>query len=57
MEQGHYAQAGDLASRSNALSRDRVQLKQDNWSVIATARRAAGDTAGAMDAEQKARGG
>ena len=57
MEQGHYSQAGDLASRSNALARDQVQLKQDNWSVIATARRAAGDSAGAMEAERKARGG
>lgn len=57
MEQGHYSQAGDLASRSNALSRDQVQLKQDNWSMIAVARRSAGDSAGAMEAEQKARGG
>lgn len=57
MEQGNYSQAGDLASRSNALSRDQVQLKQDNWSIISNARRAAGDSAGAMEAEQKARGG
>jgi Tfp pilus assembly protein PilF len=56
MEQGRYTQAGDLALRSNSLSSE-VALKQDNWSVIAAARRAAGDTAGAMEAEQKARGG
>jgi hypothetical protein len=57
MDQGHYSQAGDLASRSNSLSRDQVQLKQDNWSIIAVARRSAGNSAGAMEAEQKARGG
>jgi tetratricopeptide (TPR) repeat protein len=57
MEQGLYAQAGNLASRSNALARDQVALKQDNWSMIAAARRAVGDTAGAMEAERKARGG
>jgi tetratricopeptide (TPR) repeat protein len=57
VEQGLYSQAGNLASRSNALSGDQAGLKQDNWSIIATARRASGDTAGAMEAEQKARGG
>ena len=57
MEQGHYSQAGDLASRSNALSRDQVQLKQDNWGIISVARQSAGDSAGAREAEQKARGG
>lgn len=57
MEQGLYAQAGNLASRSNALSGDQVALKRDNWSMIAAARRAVGDTAGAREAEQKARGG
>lgn len=57
MEQGLYSQAGNLASRSNALSGDQVALKQDNWRIIAAARRAAGDNAGAMEAERKARGG
>jgi len=57
MEQGLYAQAGNLASRSNALAGDQAALKQDNWSMIAAARRAVGDTAGAMEAERKARGG
>lgn len=57
MEQGLYAQAGNLASRSNALAGDQATLKKDNWSMIAVARRAAGDTAGAMEAERKARGG
>jgi tetratricopeptide (TPR) repeat protein len=57
MEQGLYAQAGNLASRSNALAGDQVALKQDNWSMIAAARRAVGDTAGAAEAERKAHGG
>jgi hypothetical protein len=57
MEQGLYSQAGNLASRSNALSKDQASLKRDNWSIIAASRRAAGDAAGAMEAEQKARGG
>lgn len=57
MEQGLYSQAGNLASRSNALSKDQPSLKQSNWGIIAAARRAAGDTAGAMEAERKARGG
>lgn len=57
MEQRLYTQAGNLASRSNALAGDQVALKQDNWSMIAAARRAAGDTAGAQEAERKAHGG
>jgi len=57
MEQGLYAKAEPLALRSNALSGDQVALKQDNWSMIAAARRAVGDTAGAKEAERKARGG
>lgn len=57
MEQGLYSQAGNLASRSNSLSKDQPSLKQNNWAIIAAARRAAGDTAGAMEAERKARGG
>lgn len=57
LEQGSYAQAGNMAARSNALSKDQAALKQSNWGIIAASRRAAGDTAGAMEAEQKARGG
>ena len=57
MEQGLYAQAGNLASRSNVLAGDQVALKQDNWSMIAAARRAVGDTAGAAEAERMAGGG
>lgn len=57
MEQGSYSQAGNLAKKSNALAKDQPQLKQNNWSIIAVSRRAAGDATGAMEAEQKARGG
>lgn len=57
MEQGLYAQAGNLASRSNALAGDHPALKQDNWRMIGAARRAVGDMAGAAEAEQKAGGG
>jgi hypothetical protein len=57
MEQGRYAQAGNFAQRSNALAKDQPALKQDNWGMIAVARRTAGDIAGATEAEEKARGG
>jgi tetratricopeptide (TPR) repeat protein len=56
MEQGLHSQAANLAARSNALAGDQADLKHDNWSIIATARRQAGDTAGAAEAERKARG-
>jgi tetratricopeptide (TPR) repeat protein len=56
LEQGLPAQAQNFASRSNSLSSD-ATLKQDNGRVIAAARRAAGDAAGAAEAEQKAQGG
>jgi tetratricopeptide (TPR) repeat protein len=56
MEQGLHSQAANLAARSNALAGDQADLKRDNWSIIATARRQAGDTAGAAEAERKARG-
>jgi len=54
-EQGMYDQANYLASRSNVLAGDQVALKKDNWRMIAIALRATGDTAGASEAERKAR--
>jgi Tfp pilus assembly protein PilF len=57
MEQGRYAQAGNFAQRSNALAKNQPALQQDNWGMIAVARRTAGDIAGATEAEEKARGG
>lgn len=56
MDQGLHSQAANLAARSNALAGDQAALKQDNWSIIASARRQAGDAAGAADAERRARG-
>jgi len=56
LEQGLPGQAGNLAARSNALASD-AALKQDNWAVIAAARRAAGDVAGAEEADRRAQGG
>ncbi len=58
VEQGLYSQAGNLASRSNALAgRRQVALERDNWIIIATARKAAGDIAGSREAWRHARGG
>jgi len=58
VEQGRYAQAANLAKRSNALAGAGQQtLKRDNWAIIAAARKAAGDTAGAARALRNARGG
>jgi hypothetical protein len=57
MEQGLHSQAANLAAKSNALAGDQPAVKQDNWSIIATARRQTGDAAGAADAERRATGG
>ncbi|MGB4334576.1 MAG: tetratricopeptide repeat protein [Chromatiaceae bacterium] len=54
LDQNNYAQAGSLAQKSNTLSKDQDQIKQDNWGMIATTRRAAGDQSGAQEAEAKA---
>ncbi len=56
LEQGQQTQAANLAAKSNSLAGDQASLRQDNWSIIATARRQAGDAAGAAEAERKARG-
>jgi predicted Zn-dependent protease len=57
LEQGQAASAGSLAQRSNALSGNQAALKQNNWEIIATARRQAGDMQGAQEAELRAKGG
>jgi tetratricopeptide (TPR) repeat protein len=57
LQQGQYAQAGNLAARSNALAGDQVGLKQDNWRIIAVTRHQRGDTTGAEEAAGKAGGG
>ncbi len=52
--QGQYGAAADLAARSNTLAAGDLALRRDNWGLIARARRAAGDIAGARAAERKA---
>ncbi len=54
LDQNNYDQAGSLAQKSNTLSKDQAQIKQDNWGMIAATRRAAGDQSGAEEAEAKA---
>ena len=54
LDQNNYDQAGSLAQKSNTLSKDQGQIKQDNWGMIAATRRAAGDQTGAQEAEAKA---
>lgn len=54
LDQNNYDQAGSLAQKSNTLSKDQDQIKQDNWGMIAATRRAAGDQSGAQEAEAKA---
>lgn len=54
-QQGRYTQAAGLAEKSLALAGGDSVLKRDNWRLIADSRRAAGDDAGAREAERKAR--
>lgn len=56
LEQRQFAQAGNLAARSNHWASD-ATIKQDNWAIIAVSRYAAGDGEGAAAAEERARGG
>lgn len=56
LDQGQYDQAIQLAAKSNSLSGGSRSLQAQNWQLIATARRAKGDLAGARSADQKARG-
>jgi hypothetical protein len=57
LEQGLGDSAAKLATRSNALTGDQPALKRNNWEIIATARRQAGDVQGAIEAERMANGG
>jgi len=52
--QGDYAQAEAKAMRSNALAASNTDLQRRNWQLIAKARRARGDTAGAAQAAERA---
>lgn len=55
LDQGQYDQAIQLAAKSNSLSGGSRSLQAQNWQLIATARRAKGDLAGAQSADRKAR--
>jgi len=53
--QQSFARAEQFASKSNSLLQGDDGLAADNWSVIAQARRAQGDAAGAREASERAR--
>ena len=55
MAQRQYGRVVQLAAKSNALASPHDNgLRGSNWRLIAKARRAQGDTAGARDAERRA---
>jgi len=54
LTQHRHGEAADLAEKSNALAGADRALRQDNWELIAAAREAVGDLAGARAAERKA---
>lgn len=54
LHQGQYQQAESLASKSNNLASGDRTLQSRNWKVIASARKASGNAAGAEEAEAQA---
>ena len=54
LHQGQYQQAESLASKSNNLAGGNRGLQSRNWKVIASARKASGNGAGAEEAEARA---
>ena len=54
LQQGQYQQAESLAARSNTWAGSDSALRAQNWNLIAQARDARGDSAGARAALQKA---
>lgn len=54
LHQGQYQQAESLASKSNSLAGSDRSLQARNWRVIGSARRSAGDSAGADAADAQA---
>jgi predicted Zn-dependent protease len=54
LHQGEYQQAESLASKSNNLAGGNRALQARNWRLIAVARKATGNTAGAEEAEARA---
>lgn len=55
LKQGHYAQAEHVAHRSNALAPSAWSMRLENWNIIAQAREARGDAAGARAAREAAK--
>lgn len=49
-KQGEFAQAEQMAMRSNALIERDASLRAQNWQLVAQSREARGDTAGARSA-------
>jgi tetratricopeptide (TPR) repeat protein len=54
MQQQNYSLAAELASKSNTLAGSDSSLKRSNYLIIADARRASGDVAGAGAAQSRA---
>ena len=54
LHQGQYQQAESLASKSNNLASGNRALQARNWKLMAVARKASGNTAGAEEAEARA---
>jgi len=55
LQQGEFAQAEQVALRSNSLTRGDTSLRMENWNIIAQARAARGDTSGASSARELAK--
>lgn len=54
LQQGQYAQAENVAVRSNSWAGDDKALRAENWRLIAESRTARGDTEGARAAAEAA---
>lgn len=54
MLQKQFKLAGDLATRSNALTKKGAAIRHDNWLIIAKVRRIKQDYSGAEEAENRA---
>lgn len=53
LEQKNYPQAATVAQKSNSLARGNVYAEMENYRVIALAREAQGDAAGALQAQAR----
>lgn len=51
LDQEQYDQAISVAGKSNSLARGNLFVEVENWKTIASARRAQGDSAGALQAQ------